>query len=309
MSDVLFLAIVAVVLWVSWLNARLKSASEERFKALVERLDAIDQKLRAFEVDAKEPDSAPTAVEGPDESEEVFKDGWLATRAEHARHEEGLKGRRLSGEKALAIHGDLIAQAKRLCANEGLSCDEFGCPVPYRASMLDDSPAAKAKFDAAKRVAEAYRRILLDALKNAIGDELMSKLGEPEKYVYPQAGPGHEQVLAYCNLEFKRVDKRLFNGLPVPKSPEPGDRNEGIIPQDKNIAVSHTAGFGIFDPGYGEQYIPGDLRVIVGVKTVDEVTSYYGGWLYQINPTADNFLKAELLLGLRSDPNINPDRV
>jgi len=170
-------------------------------------------------------------------------------------------------------------------------CDEFGCPEPYKPWINDNSPTTKTKFDAAKRVAEAYRPILLEGLRNAIGDELMSRLGEPEKYIYPQASPGHGVVLAYCNLEFKHVDKCLFDGLPVPEDREPNSRSAGIIPHDRNIEVSHTASFGIFDPGFGEQYIPGDLRIIVGVKTVDDVTSYYSPWRYQVNPTASDFLK------------------
>lgn len=236
----------------------------------------------------------------PDENEEIYKDGWLATRAQHRWRDKGLKERRLSGEKALAIHGDLIAEAKRLCAKEGLVCDEFGCPEPYKTWINDNSPTAKTKLEGAKRVAEAYRAILLESLRKALGDELVFKLGEPEKYLYPQAGPGHGEVLAYCNLEFKQVDKSLFEGLPLPDDREPNRRNAGIIPHDRNIEVSHTASFGIFDPGFGEQYIPGDLRIIVGVKTVDDVTSYYSPWRYQINPTANNFLKA--LVELESLP-------
>ncbi len=236
----------------------------------------------------------------PDDNEEIFKDGWLATRAQHRRRDNGLRERRLGGERAMAIHGDLIAEAKWLCAKEGLACDEFGCPEPYKTWINDNLPTAKTKFEAAKRVAEAYRATLLENLRNAVGEELLFKLGEPEKYVYPQAGPGHGEVLAYCNLEFKHVDKRLFEGLPLPDDREPNRSNAGIIPHDRNIEVSHTASFGIFDPGFGEQYIPGDLRIIVGVKTVDDVTSYYSPWRYQVNPTAKNFLKA--LVELESLP-------
>jgi len=235
-----------------------------------------------------------------DQNEEIYKDGWLATRAQHHRRDKGLKERKLSGERALSIHGDLIAEAKRLCAKEGLVCDEFGCPEPYKTWINDNSPTAKTKFEGAKRVAEAYRAILLEDLRKALGDELMFKLGEPEKYLYPQAGPGHGEVLAYCNLEFKHMDKSLFEGLPLPDDREPTRSNAGIIPHDRNIEVSHTASFGIFDPGFGEQYIPGDLRIIVGVKTVDDVTSYYSPWRYQVNPTANDFLKA--LVELESLP-------
>lgn len=313
----ILLAVVTVaflaLLMIEWAHSSLKKALTEQLKTILKRLDAVegvtDQILREIgKLDAKLPNSSTAKVTGPDESEEIFKDGWLATPAQHRRRDEGLKSRELGGKRALAIHGDLIAKAKRLCAKEGIECDEFGCPEPYRTWIHDDSPTSNAKFEAAKRVAEAYRPILLDALRNGIGDELMSKLGEPEEYQYPQAGPGHGEVLAYCSLEFKHVDKGLFDGLPVPENSEPDNRNVGIILDDRNVEVSHTAGFGILDPGFGEQYIPGDLRVIVGVKTVDEMTSYYTGWRYQVNPTANNFLKAQSLFGLRCDPNADSER-
>jgi hypothetical protein len=140
----------------------------------------------------------------------------------------------------------------------------------------------------------------LEGLSDAIGEKLMSRLGEPQKYLYPQAGPGHAKILAYCNLVFEHVDKSLFDGLPVPEERKASRRNAWIIPLDRSIEVSHTASFGVFDPGFGEQYIPGDLRIIVGVKTVDDVTSYYSPWRYQVNPAADNFLKA--LVELESFP-------
>jgi hypothetical protein len=229
-----------------------------------------------------------------------MKDGWLATPDDHFRHEEGLKNRKLAGEKALAIHRNVIAEAKRICATEGLSCEEYGCPEEYRTWIHDDSPASRIKFEAAKRVADAYKQTLLEALRDAIGDELMRKLGTPEEYMYPVAGPGHSHVLAYCTLQFNRVDKSLFRGLPLPEDSGLDSRNSGIIPQDRNIEVSHTANFGIFNPDSGEQYIPGDLRVIVGVKTVDDVTSYYSPLQYQTNPTAETFLKE--LIGLESLP-------
>ena len=62
----------------------------------------------------------------------------------------------------------------------------------------------------------------------------MIKLGEPEKYLYPQASPGHGEVLAYCNLEFKHVDRSLFEGLPLPDDREPNRRNAGSFLAVKN---------------------------------------------------------------------------
>jgi len=200
-------------------------------------------------------------------------------------HEEGSKNRKLAGERALAINGGVIAEAKRLCAIEGLACNEYGCPEHYKTWIHDDSPTSKMKFAAAQRTAEAYRPILLKALRDAIGDELMARLGEAEKYMYPEDSlANHFGVLAYSKLEFNHVDKSLFEGLPLP-----GVETFGRF-YERNIEVSHTADFGTKDtaPRYGEQYIPGDLRVIVGVQA----GGYYpDDRLYQINPTADNFLK------------------
>ena len=59
------------------------------------------------------------------------------------RDEAGRKARKRAGDKALAIHDDVIAEAKRLCAIEGLTCDEYGCPEEYPNSLDDNSPSAK----------------------------------------------------------------------------------------------------------------------------------------------------------------------
>lgn len=211
-------------------------------------------------------------------------------RREAKRREEGMKARVLAGEKALRIHSELIAQAKRLCASEGLACDQYGCPEPWRAWLFDKSAESKIKFEKAKRVAEAYRPILLKTLRDAVGEELMVKLGEPEEFMFPICGSGHDGVLAYCRVEFNDVDKSLFEGVPLPENPERNSRILGIIPKDRNIEVSLAATFGTLDPGHGEQYIPGDLLVSVGVKTVDDVTSYYSRWRQQINPHSRDFL-------------------
>jgi hypothetical protein len=196
-----------------------------------------------------------------------------------------------AASKILALHGDVIEEAKKLCAKENLRCDEFGCPERYREWINDNSQESKIKFEAARRVAETYRPILVRALKDAIGDELMAKLGEAEAYTYPVAGPGHEAVLAYCNLQFDHVDSTLFKDVPKMKEPTTDRQNTTTFPDNMNIEVSYTAGFGVLDPDSGEQYIPGDLRVIVGVRKLDSVTSYYSPWRYQINPTQNTFLK------------------
>lgn len=211
-------------------------------------------------------------------------------RREAKRREEGMKARVLAGEKALRIHSELIAQAKRLCASEGLACDQYGCPEPWQAWAFDKSAESKVKFEKAKRVADAYRAILLKTLRDAVGEEVMVKLGKPQEFMYPICGSGHNGVLAYCRLEFNDVDKNLFEGVPLPDNPKPSSPMLGIISKDRNIEVSLAATFGTLDPGYGEQYIPGDLLVSVGVKTVDDVTSYYSRWRQQINPTPETFL-------------------
>ena len=112
-------------------------------------------------------------------------------------------------------------------------------------------------------------------------------------------GYGHNGVLAYCNLSFDHVDESLFRGVPSPRIDSV--RAESYAsPEDRNIEVRHAATFGVFDLGYGEQYVPGDLLVVVGVRMSDECTSYYSPQQYQVNPTAANFLRE--LVGLESLP-------
>lgn len=55
-------------------------------------------------------------------------------------HEEGSKNRKRAGERALATHSDIIAEAKRLCASEGLTCNEYGCPEQYKTWITKRQP-------------------------------------------------------------------------------------------------------------------------------------------------------------------------
>lgn len=205
---------------------------------------------------------------------------------EQRRYEAAKRSRELAGKRALSIHAKLVDESKRLCSAEGLVCDEYGRPEEWKKWSGDNSQESKVKCEKARRVAENYRPTLLRSLRDAIGDELMAKLGEPEVYLFPTMW-GDD--LAYCRLVFEHVDKTIFDGLPLPQQPDPGRWNAAIIPEDRDIEVSHTASFGSLD--FGEEYLPGDLRVTVGVKTADDVTSYYRDWRYQINPTPYNFLK------------------
>lgn len=218
-----------------------------------------------------------------------------AIEAREARREKIEEHRRVQAEKsleiakttALSVHAKLINESKRLCSAEGLICDEFGRPEPWKKWSGDNSEESKVKLEKARRVAEAYRPRLLESLREAIGGELMSRLGEPEKYTFPTLW---DDCLAYCIVTFPHVDKTLFDAIPTPEEPERGPWGHiDIIPDKRDVEVSHTASFGV--PDYGEEYLPGDLRVTVGVMTVDDVTSYYRAWRYQINPSADSFLR------------------
>ncbi len=198
--------------------------------------------------------------------------------------------RRLAADKALKTNPGILCTAKNLCREERIDCDEFGCPVNFPSTPSLNTREHAEDWNSAKRVAEAYKPTLLTSLQKALGDEIVAKLAEPEKYLLPATGHSHNAALCFCKLEFNHADKSLFRGVLLPME---NRRDAGcfIIPDNLNITVSHCANFGMFDPGFGEQFLPGDLLIVIGVMTVDDMTSFYMPWRFQVNPTAETFLK------------------